>query len=182
MGHSEPIFETEQVDYFCEQRLTAIAVDGLEMGHRPDTLTARWLSLSRSLFVPESRRISFEPHTRRTTYTLMKVIIANSNLLWSRRLEKTIQSLGHSLAIISSKGSQTPKGDLAIVNLAEISFSPFEMIRTLRDAGIPVIAFAGHKEKELWKRAKEAGADRIVSNGEITFKLSNILSEFVHAG
>ncbi|HWP31838.1 MAG TPA: hypothetical protein VNK96_08995 [Fimbriimonadales bacterium] len=111
----------------------------------------------------------------------MKVIIADSNLLWSRRLEKTIRSLGHDVETIRSE-SPSPQGDLAIVNLAETSFSPFEMIQTLRDAGIPVIAFAGHKEKELWKRAQEAGADRIVSNGEIAFKLSNILSEFVHAG
>jgi len=111
----------------------------------------------------------------------MKVIVADNNLIWSRRLEKTIRSSGHEVEILRSKMEQIPDGDLAIVNLAERSFSPFEMIRTLRKAGIPVIAFAGHKETDLWEKAKEAGADRICSNGEIAFKLSNFLTEFLHA-
>lgn len=112
----------------------------------------------------------------------MNVIIADSNLFWSRRLEKTIQSLGYDVKVIRSNHGQIPHGDLALVNLAETSFSPFDMIRTFRKAGVPVIAFAGHKEKELWEKAKETGADRIVSNGEIAFKLANYLSEFIRAG
>ncbi|MCH8274963.1 MAG: hypothetical protein IH851_09250 [Armatimonadetes bacterium] len=112
----------------------------------------------------------------------MKVLIVERNLIWTARLSKAVAASGHEGVVVSGIGEELPATDLAIVNLSDPALRPFECVEKLRSAGVPVLGHAGHKEKELWEKGRDAGCDRIVSNGEITFKLPEILKEFAHAG
>ena len=46
-----------------------------------------------------------------------------------------------------------------------------------RTAGIPVVGFCAHTRAELIQAARDAGADRVVSRGELTNRLLRIATE-----
>jgi DNA-binding response OmpR family regulator len=46
-----------------------------------------------------------------------------------------------------------------------------------RVAGVPVVGFCAHTRTELIRAAREAGADRVVSRGEITNRVARIATE-----
>ena len=104
----------------------------------------------------------------------MKVLVLEDNLLWSSRVSKTLRSLGHEVEVVTAL-PDSPTAELAIVNLSSPEL--FEAVALLRASGIPVLGHAGHKEKELWQKGREAGCYRIVSNSEMTFKLPDIIKE-----
>ncbi|MGI8924911.1 MAG: hypothetical protein ACR2HJ_12955 [Fimbriimonadales bacterium] len=106
----------------------------------------------------------------------MKILILEDNLIWSGRLRQALRALGHDFEFVSEMPIE-PSGDVAIINLSSRRLSPFDAIRKLREEGILVVGHAGHKEKELWERGREAGCSRIVSNSEMTFKLESVLAE-----
>jgi len=106
----------------------------------------------------------------------MRVLIYEDNLMWSSRLVKSISALGHE-AILRTKPDVAETADAAIVNLGSNSLKAEEIVPMLRQHGIKVIAHAGHKEKELHALGRDLGCDRLVTNSELTYKLTQILSE-----
>lgn len=105
----------------------------------------------------------------------MRVLILDENLVWNARLKLGVESLGHEAVVLYAPGG-LPAAEVAIVNLGSRAFPPDEWIPRLRSVGVRVVAHAGHKEKPLLAQGKEAGADLIVTNGELTHKLSDILA------
>jgi len=106
----------------------------------------------------------------------MLILIFEDNLMWSSRLKRTISGLGHESKVIGAIPEVFPVAEAAIVNLGSSAIDPSELVPKLRAAGIYVIAHAGHKETDLKNLSKELGCHRLVSNSELTFKLSAILA------
>ena len=73
-------------------------------------------------------------------------------------------------------GSELPVGDIMIVDLA--ARGDWEMsIRTAVARNTPVVAFGPHVDADARRKAKEAGASRVLSNGNLARDLPNILKE-----
>lgn len=107
----------------------------------------------------------------------MTILIFEDNLIWSERLRKSVAALGHVPVVLGQIPDELPKGDAAILNLTHPKLWSPELAASLKKHGLFLIAHAGHKEKENLQSGRAAGVDRIVSNGELTFKLETILSE-----
>jgi DNA-binding NarL/FixJ family response regulator len=62
---------------------------------------------------------------------------------------------------------------LAVIELSIRSLDALAAIRRLKDAApeVPVLAFAGHLESQLMADAQVAGADQVVTNGQISAQL-----------
>jgi hypothetical protein len=103
----------------------------------------------------------------------VKILVYEDNLMWSPRLAKTIQALGHEPVILPRPEVQP--GDAAIVNLGAPSFKPEELVPALRAQGVHVIGHAGHKELELHELGKQIGCDTLATNRELTFQLERLL-------
>jgi hypothetical protein len=97
-----------------------------------------------------------------------------TNLMWSSKLRLSLRMLGHECILLNSLPTDGT-ADVAIVNLGE--GDPKTLIQNLRARGIPSIAHAGHKEMELHEVGREAGADYLVTNSEITHKLPDLLAK-----
>ena len=108
----------------------------------------------------------------------MKILVLERNLLWSSRVKRTLEPLGHAVTVATTAPLHLDF-DLAVVGLADDAFND---IGPLCEAGITVIGHAGHKEKELIARGLAAGCDRVLSNSELTFKLPQALEALAHAG
>lgn len=123
----------------------------------------------------------------------MKILIFEDNLIWSARLVQSLRALGHEAEVVSPKrptgdGEQAPPPNpppqaqtfrgggapgAAIVNLGSPGIK--ELVEGLRASGIYVIGHAGHKEKDLHALGKEAGCDRLATNGELTWKVAELI-------
>jgi hypothetical protein len=73
-------------------------------------------------------------------------------------------------------GSELPAGDIMVVDLAargdwELSIKAAVARKT------PVVAFGPHIDADARRKAKEAGASRVLSNGNLARDLPNILKE-----
>ncbi len=72
--------------------------------------------------------------------------------------------------------SELPAGDILIVDLAARGdWESFIRIAVARN--MPVVAFGPHVDTEARSKAKEAGARRVLSNGNLARDLPNILKE-----
>ena len=106
----------------------------------------------------------------------MLVWIFEDNLMWSARLAKSVQALGHEAVVLSAVPAEGA-GDVAILNLGSGRLPGAELAPLLKARGVFTIAHAGHKEKALLEVGRVAGCDRIATNSELTFKLEGLLAE-----
>ncbi|MFI5386908.1 MAG: hypothetical protein ACHQ50_12405 [Fimbriimonadales bacterium] len=96
--------------------------------------------------------------------------------MWSARLVQSLRKLGHE-PLLRSKMPDDPEGaKAAIVNLGDQGLDAKTLVARLHDLGVPVIAHAGHKERDLHELGLEAKAEILASNSQITFKLAELLS------
>lgn len=109
----------------------------------------------------------------------MRVLVFETNLMWSARLAQSLRGLGHEAQVLGGLPADDERADAAIINLGSSAPPPGELVARLHALGIPVIAHAGHKEKELHALGRQAGADRLATNSELTYKLPEILAEIL---
>src|SRR5215212_8929430 len=73
-------------------------------------------------------------------------------------------------------GAPLPKGDVLVVDLS--ARGDWEgAIRDAAGRGTPVIAFGPHMDADARKRAKQAGASRVLANSNLARDLPGILGE-----
>lgn len=112
----------------------------------------------------------------------MRVLLLEDNLFWSARWVRSLRALGHEAVLVSGAAkapawlaSGPAEADVAIANLGTTALPLEDWLPALRALGVRTIGHAGHKEKGLLDRGREAGCDLVVTNGEITHKLAAIL-------
>jgi hypothetical protein len=106
----------------------------------------------------------------------MRVWIFEDNLLWSARLAKSLQALGHEGVVLQAIPTEGA-ADAAIVNLGSAKIPAVEIVPQLKARGVFTIGHAGHKEKDLLALGREAGCDKVATNSELTYKIENILEK-----
>ena len=107
----------------------------------------------------------------------MRILIFETNLMWSSRLVQTVRSLGHEPLLRSKMPASAEGSQAAIVNMGDAGLDPRELVSKLHELGVTVIAHAGHKEKELHSLGKELGVELLATNSEITYKLEQLLAQ-----
>jgi hypothetical protein len=88
----------------------------------------------------------------------MKVLLMEKNLILLSRIRSSLQ--GYEVRA----GSDYQGEEVVIIN---IEAYPVEKVSELKEKGAKVIAYCGHKNLELIKRAEELGADMAVPNSQI---------------
>ena len=103
----------------------------------------------------------------------MTVLLFERNLLWSVRLANALRALGHEAHVRETVGEEA--ADLAVVNLSETDRVE-RLVADLKARAIPILAHAGHREKELMALGKRLGVDRLATNGQLATDLANVLA------
>ena len=120
------------------------------------------------------------PETRGT------VVLVDDSLFFMDKLKHQTETHGFTpravmfaSAIEPAFAEETPVA--IVVNLEAERLDPMDVIRRVHVDGaladVPVIAFAGHVQADLLAAAKELGATRVVSNGQIAAGLGPLLDE-----
>ena len=95
----------------------------------------------------------------------MNILLLDDNLMSALRIENNLRAGGHSV----KTARQTPaqgEFELIVFNLGSRSLDGLGQIATLRErfATAKIWAFCGHREVELWRAARAAGVDKILTN------------------
>ena len=107
----------------------------------------------------------------------MIVLVFETNLMWSSRLMKSLRELGHEPHLRDKMPEESEGAVAAIVNMGDRSLPAAPLVARLHELGVKVIAHAGHKEKELHELGREAGADILATNSQLTFKLPELIDQ-----
>jgi DNA-binding NarL/FixJ family response regulator len=109
----------------------------------------------------------------------MPVLVAVRDLLFRSRIQEAAQRLGLDVRLLP-RGTPLPDGTRAmgagtvIADLQEPG--ALEAIRAAKaTAGVRVIGFLGHLEADLARAAADAGADEVLSRGELSRRLDDVL-------
>lgn len=88
----------------------------------------------------------------------MRVLLMEKNLLILSRISSSLK--GYEIKADGQYGGE----EVVLINLEQF---PPETIKQLKEKGARVIAYCGHKNVELMKKAKDSGADMVVPNSQI---------------
>jgi DNA-binding response OmpR family regulator len=114
------------------------------------------------------------------------IVVAVPDLLMRQRLIGGLEAAG-----FAAKGAATlarlaraldeTRPAAVLVELDGVGIDGVALVTELkgdvRTAGVPVIGFCAHTRTELIEDARAAGADRVVSRGELTNRLARIATE-----
>ena len=95
----------------------------------------------------------------------MNILLLDDNLMSALRIENNLRAAGHTV----KTARQTPdegEFDLLIFNLGSRSLDGLKHIENWRTRfeGAKIWAFCGHREVELWRAARDAGVEKILTN------------------
>ncbi len=105
----------------------------------------------------------------------MKVLVFETNLMWSSKLVQSLRKLGHEAVLLDAIPDTAQDAEVAIINLSQTRPDPSELMQTLRELGVRTIGHAGHKEKELLNLGQRIGVDVLATNSELTFKIGDLV-------
>jgi len=120
------------------------------------------------------------------------LLLVADDLMMPSRVREGIRPIGYTLrvagaesaAMIAATADPAPIGIL--VSLTARRYDPPALIRALktdtRTAKIPLLAFAGHLEKEKHEAARTAGADLVAANSSVALHLARILPRLLEQG
>jgi CheY-like chemotaxis protein len=116
------------------------------------------------------------------------LLLVADDLMFPSRIREGLRPLGYTLQVASTEESarqQAEKAELiaVLVNLNARRYDPATVIRQFKTeaktAHIPLLAFAGHVEREKHQTAREAGADMIAANSSVAMHLAPLLQRLL---
>lgn len=110
----------------------------------------------------------------------MTVLLLERDLFFSVKIRETLRHLNYETVVARNEddfarklAASAPK--LAIVNIATTGVAWERVIARARAADVPVLAFGPHVELEAQQQARQAGANRVVSNSKLAKDLPAIV-------
>lgn len=100
------------------------------------------------------------------------VLLLERDLFFSVKVRDTLRHLNYETVVARSEddfarklAASAPK--LAIINIATAGVAWERVIAEARAADVPVLAFGPHVDLEAQQQARQAGANRVVSNSKL---------------
>ena len=103
----------------------------------------------------------------------MKVFLFDKNMITSSKIASSLRSAGFEVVT----GGELEEVKVALVNLE--SPGGEEFLKNIKEnhPEVKVVAYCGHKNTQLQKRAKDLGADMVVPNSKAVLDPVSLLKE-----
>ena len=108
----------------------------------------------------------------------MNILLLDDNLMSALRIENVLRAAGHTVKT-ARQAPATGEFDLIVFNLGSRSLDGLRQIESWRAsfADAPIWAFCGHREVELWRAARAAGVEKILTNEVAMSEISSEVAE-----
>ena len=95
----------------------------------------------------------------------MKILLLDDNLMSATRIENSLRAAGARVQT-ARRAPESGEFDLIVFNLGSRSLDGLNQIESWRTQfqATPIWAFCGHREVELWRAARAAGVEKILTN------------------
>jgi hypothetical protein len=109
----------------------------------------------------------------------MPILVAIRDLMFRSKVHAAAERLGVELRLAPrgtplSTAARELAGGIALVDLSEPGALD-EIRQVKRDGKVRVVGFLGHLEVDLARAAREAGADEVLSRGQLVQRLDEVL-------
>jgi CheY-like chemotaxis protein len=119
------------------------------------------------------------------------LLLVSDDLMFPSRVREGVRPLGYTLRVVGTEaaaleeaGQTAAAPDAILVNLTARRYDAPHLIRELKSAeatkSIPLLAFAGHVEKDKHAAAREAGADLVAANSSVSLHLAALLTRLLN--
>lgn len=115
------------------------------------------------------------------------IVVLNRDLFFGVRIANTLRSRGYGVEIapaverLATLVNETdPAPLLAIIDMAAVTdWSPIRELAATSGRTTPLLAFGPHKDVASFRAAKEAGVERVVSNGDFHRDLLGLVERYM---
>ncbi|GAB4454606.1 MAG: hypothetical protein OHK0029_09400 [Armatimonadaceae bacterium] len=119
-----------------------------------------------------------------------RIVLAADDLMFPSRVREGLRPLDYTLQVCATAEAMhtalhtEPLPAAVLVNLTARRYDPADLIRQIkgnaRTQAIPVMAFAGHVEREKHALARDAGADLVAANSSVALHLPALLARLLN--
>jgi CheY-like chemotaxis protein len=119
----------------------------------------------------------------------LTLVLVSDDLLFPSRVREAVRPLGHILRVAGTEAAlltavaAEPRPAAVLVNLTARRYDPLACIALLKNdpatRTLPVLAFAGHVEKDKHEAARGAGADMVAANSSVSLHLPALLARLL---
>lgn len=115
------------------------------------------------------------------------LLLVSDDLMTASRVREGAKPAGYAVSVAGSEAaaktalSADPAPVAVLVALTVRRFDPFVFVRFVKETypAIPVLAFAGHVERELHEKARQAGTDLVTANSSVAMHLPALLTRLL---
>lgn len=124
---------------------------------------------------PQTSNRVVDPDERAT------IVVLTGDLFFGMRVRTAVKQLGYNLTIAKDEATTIDALDQQMPVLVLVDFNQsvdWPGLSPLGATGVPVIAFGSHTDVEGFRAAKAAGVSRVVSNGELSRTLPDLIAKY----
>lgn len=113
--------------------------------------------------------------------SLPTIYALSRDVFFGMRIRTVLQQLGYGLQLIKDEAelaSAAANAPLVLIDFnGEVNW---EALAPLLSSDVPTIGFGSHTMVDAFRAAKAAGVTRVVSNGEFSRKLPELVEQYRH--
>lgn len=109
------------------------------------------------------------------------IVALTRDLFFGMRVRTIVKQLGHPLVLTRDEVATVEAATHDDAMLALVDFNgqvDWDALQPLIASDVPVVAFGSHTDVEGFRAAKAAGVDRIVSNGQFSRRLPELIKTY----
>lgn len=110
----------------------------------------------------------------------LSIAALSRDVFFGMRIRTVLRNLGYNMVLCKNESELVERAATASLVLVDFNMPvAWDEIEVVLKGSVPVIAFGAHTNVEGFKTAKSSGATRVISNGEFTRKLPNLLAQYL---
>ncbi len=115
------------------------------------------------------------------------ILVLNNDLLFKTKIQSVLNHEGYRSIWTTNEADAFSKlisdrPSLVILDLGLKEMDPIGFIERLKQTTdaprVPVLAYASHVDKEIWHKARDAGADKVVARSEFSASLPKLIKDY----
>ena len=110
-----------------------------------------------------------------------RIVAFSRDVFFGMRVRTVLRQIGYDLALVKSEAEARDAVAAAETHLLLVDFNQpvtWADLATVLQGETPVLAFGSHTDVEGFRAAKDAGVRRVVSNGEFSRRLPELIAQY----
>jgi hypothetical protein len=110
-----------------------------------------------------------------------RIVALSRDLFFGMRVRTVVRQLGYDLTLVNSEARLLAAIDEGEPVLTLVDFNQpvdWATLTPLLEGPVPVLAFGSHTDVEGFRTAKAAGVTRVVSNGDFSRRLPELVDQY----